>query len=226
MDIREKLISEIKVYPHENTLRLIYNDQLQCEDVLQEEYHKWRERQTAKEDDLAMQIMMYESYFDDMCIEKDSIVGKYLVDRKISVECFMLEPNYYKFVIADTKNDSETDLCTRTLRIDPKAVNNKNIILHEMLHAHEHVLSLKNPIFKDIITLELYKHLKEKIPELDNIISAHAEFKHNIELTEIGGYHSILFLLKSLDLDLRCNNKLLTVFGYDYNRWLTDAKII
>ena len=90
-------------------------------------------------------------------------------------------------------------------------MDDKNIILHEMIHAHEHILSLVNPLLKETLIVELYKHLFPKFKDLDCIIYNHANISHNSDLARLGGYHGLL------DLDFRCGNEPFTIFGYDYN---------
>ena len=165
-----------------------------------------------------------------MCIAKSSIMGKYLDTPQGSLKedtyHFGIDAHYYKFIVTETTENGETDIFVRTIKINPQFVDDKNIILHEMIHAHEHILSLVNPLLKETLIVELYKHLFPKFKDLDYIIYNHANISHNSELTELGGYHGLLFMLKSLDLDFRCGNEPFTIFGYDYNRTFTELNLI
>ncbi len=173
---------------------------------------------------------MYENLFDDMCIAKSSIMGKYLDTPQGSLKedtyHFSIDAHYYKFIVTETTENGETDIFERTIKINPQFVDDKNIILHEMIHAHEHILSLVNPLLKETLIIELYKHLFPKFKDLDCIIYNHANISHNSDLAELGGYHGLLFMLKSLDLDFRCGNEPFTIFGYDYNRTFTELNLI
>ena len=70
------------------------------------------------------------------------------------------------------------------------------------------------------------KYLFPKFKDLDCIIYNHANISHNSDLAESGGYHGVLFMLKSLDLDFRCENEPFTIFGYDYNCTFAELNLI
>lgn len=230
MDIKKSIISAINNCSDTYTLNQIYNDTLRHNDILQKSYYKWIEQQTDEESNLHIRSIMFEDLFDDMCIAKSSVMGKYLDTSQGSLkedtDCFSLDAHYYKFVITETTENGETDIFKRTIKINPQFVNDKNIILHEMIHAHEHVLSLFSPILKETLILELYKQLFSKFKDLDCIIYNHANISHNADLAKTGGYHGLLFILKSLDLDFRCGNKPFTIFGYDYKRQFAELNLI
>lgn len=63
----------------------------------------------------------------------------------------------------------------------------------------------------------LYKDLRNKIPQLDEIITGHAHLLTGSTIYRSGGLHDILFLLKSFDLDIRMGYSLGTVFAYGYD---------
>ena len=100
---------------------------------------------------------------------------------------------------------------TQTLAIDSKHVT-PDTILHEMIHLHEDVLLELSPYYRDVVFYELYKTVKERIPLLDEIIEQHG---HLSVMTRVfGGLHSMLFLLKSFEIDMYHSWKLGTTFGY------------
>ena len=230
MDLKKTIISTINNCTDVSTLNYIYNDILKNNDILKKEYDKWVEQQTDEIGNLHINALMYENLFDDMCIAKSSIMGKYLDTPQGSLKedtyHFSIDAHYYKFIVTETTENGETDIFERTIKINPQFVDDKNIILHEMIHAHEHILSLVNPLLKETLIVELYKHLFPKFKDLDCIIYNHANISHNSDLAELGGYHGLLFMLKSLDLDLRCGNEPFTIFGYDYNRTFTELNLI
>ena len=80
-----------------------------------------------------------------------------------------------------------------------------------MIHAYEGALDWA---FQQILLTCLYKDLSRKIDNLDGrlVENCHASILRQNAL--IGGCHSVLFYLKSLDLDLRCGFELGTVWGY------------
>lgn len=230
MDLKKATISAINNCTDASTLNYIYNDILKNNDILKKEYNKWVEQQTDEISNLHINALMYENLFDDMCIAKSSIMGKYLDTPQGSLKedtyHFSIDAHYYKFIVTETTENGETDIFERTIKINPQFVDDKNIILHEMIHAHEHILSLVNPLLKETLIVELYKHLFPKFKDLDCIIYNHANISHNSDLAELGGYHGLLFMLKSLDLDFRCGNEPFTIFGYDYNRTFTALNLI
>jgi len=87
-------------------------------------------------------------------------------------------------------------------------------ILHEMIHLHEYVVNQLPMYWHDTLYWALYKNLRDKIPELDNIITGHAHLLNESVLYKKGGLHDILFLLKSFDLDIRMRYPLGTVISY------------
>ena len=83
-----------------------------------------------------------------------------------------------------------------------------------MIHAYEFILSQKIPMLHEYLTLALYKKLSPLINDLDKRLSEHGEMYGQYRVTSSGGYHGLLFYLKSLDLDIRCGYSLGTVCGY------------
>lgn len=102
----------------------------------------------------------------------------------------------------------------QTLTVAPQQLDDDGTILHEMIHLHEYVINDLPLYFHDMVYWALYKDLKKKIPELDDIITGHAHLLTGSRLYSSGGLHDILFLLKSFDLDIRMGYPLGTVFGY------------
>ena len=102
----------------------------------------------------------------------------------------------------------------QTLIVTPKKLEDDCTILHELIHLHEFVINSLAMYIHDMVYWALYKDLKNKIPELDNIITGHAHMLTGTILCEEGGEHDILFLLKSFDLDIRMGYPLGTVFAY------------
>ena len=87
-----------------------------------------------------------------------------------------------------------------------------------MIHAHEQIIKdFKYRIFSENLLLQLYNKLSHKIENLDDIIKSHSEFIHQSDMAVNSGEHGLLFLLKSLDLDIRFGFPLGTVFGYGYD---------
>ncbi len=91
-----------------------------------------------------------------------------------------------------------------------------SVILHELIHLHEFVLlDERVPLnYRDMYIWALYQQVRKRIPDLDTLIEEHAHSLTQTVLCEAGGFHGILFLLKSFELDMRMGYKLGTVFGY------------
>ena len=64
-------------------------------------------------------------------------MGKYLGAPQGSLKedtyHFSIDAHYYKFIVTETTENGETDIYERT--INPQFVDDKNIILHEMILA-------------------------------------------------------------------------------------------
>lgn len=101
-----------------------------------------------------------------------------------------------------------------SLKVDPRHIDDDDVILHEMIHMHEFVLEIYPTYYHDAILYSLYHDLRSKIEDLDRRMEYQGHIVKQEELTQFGGVHDLLFLLKSFDLDLRMNYPLGTVFGY------------
>ncbi|MBD5495441.1 MAG: hypothetical protein HDR12_14040 [Lachnospiraceae bacterium] len=229
MDYKKLIIETINKIDDEQTLSIIYNDNLSDyhnEDSIIQLYNDWLHNQTDAEFDLMMEIMFQEKLFDDMCFSKESITGDYLLrnGKHMTFETGLaIDEQHFRFIVEHiAKYDAYTDINSRKIVVDKKQIKNKSTILHEMIHAHEYILQKETPILKEIVLIELYKDLKPKLAnrkiDLDTWIFNHSNIPHNIELANSGCEHDTLFFLKSIDLDIRCGFELLTVFGYDYTR--------
>lgn len=91
----------------------------------------------------------------------------------------------------------------QTIIVPPEALKNDSTILHELIHLHEFVLNGLPLYYHDMVYWALYKDLRNKIPQLDEIITGHAHLLTGSTIYRSGGLHDILFLLKSFDLDIR-----------------------
>ena len=124
--------------------------------------------------------------------------------------------NGFNVYIKDLDEDvgGQTDCKNKNIFINSNYSEDKATILHEMIHAHEVILASRESFYHDILLLSLYNDLREKITDIDKKILAHTYAINGEIISEQGGSHNILFLLKSFDLDLRCGFELGTVCGY------------
>ena len=102
------------------------------------------------------------------------------------------------------------DYKSKIIRINKKTVSEKkelkNILIHEMIHAYECALP---PTAQQLLVLFLYQKLSKRLGKrkLDKIITIDQHLILNV--------HTLLFLLKSLTIDLARKLPLGTIFGYD-----------
>ena len=97
-------------------------------------------------------------------------------------------------------------------------LDDETVIAHELIHLHETILEEYLPYACDIVLWALYQDLKTKIENLDEIITRYLPLLNVRDINWEGGKHDLLFMVKSLDLDLRLGKELGTVFGYGQNR--------
>ena len=193
------------------------------------EYSSWWDNRTA--DEIKLQMICYEceeKYFNDMTMQIDSIaydIVEVLQDMYDYIP-FGLDGLCVRFFVVDGFDDPDTlgqyDIKNRTISVKKENLDNKGVILHEMLHFYLCRIEEINHAISEYLLLKFYEDLKKKIPSLDSIILSHADIYTLHHLESYGGRHGILFLLKSLDLDLRCGYKLGTVFGYGKEEELSD----
>ena len=177
-------------------------------------------------------ISFAKMYFEDMLFEKDSIVDKFFWDEVDGEKEDLLldlrdslseEVHNYQYVVGEVKGGrGDVNQRTRTVTIAPECTSDDSVLLHELIHVFEsyyetHVGFLT---FHDVLLISLYNDLKGKLSisnpdvDLDGLIWKRANAESAILLVMQGGEHGVLFLLKSLDLDLRLGYPLETVFGY------------
>ena len=138
----------------------------------------------------------------------------YYLDAPDEIEYF--DYSFFTFSVKPLSEDcvgyffpAEQELC-----IASAFIGNDAAILHEMIHLHEFVLDCAPSFCHDMAFWGLYTQLRERIPQLDEIISANSFMLTQESVYELGGTHDLLFLLKSFDLDIRKGYPLGTVFAY------------
>lgn len=195
------------------------------ENQLFQKYNEWFTNRTSEEYELQGDILEYEDeYFEDITFKEGSIcyeIAKLVFD---TYDNFYLDlgSRYYRYYVSNELEENicgTTNLIEHTIIISKKCRKDKSAILHEMLHAYEYIVQSEHPILCEVLLLALYNKLKSTVPNLDELIKRHSELYGQFELTEFGGYHGVLFYLKSLDLDIRCGYKLGTVCGYGRNEY-------
>jgi len=215
-----------------------YKTQQEHLDKLSNLHKEWMKNMSHDEKRLFDLIHEYEEkYFCDFTFEKGSVVTPYLkcdfmYDNEWVEE--YAEPSHqlssltlacYRFMVEDVKmrDGSEAagqaNLKDRIITIPHKYIEDKTVVLHEMIHGYEGILNNVKKVYREILIICLYKDLRPKIKDLDSRLEKNSQL-HFGDITRIqGGEHDLLFCLKSLDLDLRCNYKLGTVCGYGSDKY-------
>ena len=152
--------------------------------------------------------------------EDGNFAERFLLPKSELIEAFTYADFRYKS--NPSINRSTFNAVTQTISIATGAVDDDHVILHEMIHLHEYFLNQLPTYYRDMYFWTLYKDLQEKIPSLDTIIESHANLFNVSVLETEGGVHDILFLLKSLDLDIKKGYRLGTVFAYGYTKLLAS----
>lgn len=177
-------------------------------------------------------------YFMDMLFKKDTCSGSLLKvrsdnsDKSTSenIESVIEELEYYGYndfkVKIESMEDCDAyyDVEEKYICISPKSINDDSTILHEMIHLHENLLDEQPKYFHDCLLWALYSHLKGQFDNLDELITENVHIINEKKIYDKGGNHDILFLLKSLDLDIRMGYPMGTVFGYDMVKKLEGLK--
>lgn len=180
-------------------------------------------------DNLMLKLTEFdELYFEDMLLYPNSFMGKY-INPKMTRLGTLLESNNISIIIEDQLKyevDAYFDEEEFAIYITTSNAADETTLLHEMIHAHEILLSKMSSTLRDSFVIELYKHLKTRISMLDELILFHSYLDNIIKMKEISVEHSLLFFLKSLDLDLKTNKELLTTFGYNYKDAYKECKIL
>ena len=200
-------------------------------------FDEWFMEMTPQEKRLAELVYEYEEkYFADFCFKPESIIepfveykrkhpanGEWVKNRvTLPYEITSLAYSYYRMKVEELDEGvgGMTNVKDRVIIIPPNNIDRKNIVLHEMIHAYLAVLC--KSFFshhREVLFFCLYKDLLRKIPELDERIMFHSCEVNRNRIERRGGEHGILFLLKSLDLDLKCGFKLGTVCGNGHDEF-------
>ncbi len=192
-------------------------------DELSDKYNSWWNKRTKETYDLHVRVLELDDiYFQDLMFKsleladyttfygEDGTEYDFADDRNLS-----LADNQYTYHIKDLENyEGLCDRCNHSITISRECLSDDNVIIHEMIHAHENILNEKLPFMKEIIFLELYKKLLEKDIDIDNRIKSHANLLSGTEIAIRGGSHSVFFFLKSLEIDIKRNLKPGTICGY------------
>lgn len=147
MDIKRKLIEDIEKLTDERMIEYIYTNVLEKTDILNQKYHEWKKSQTEKEKSLEKLVGALEYLFEDMYFGHKSITGDYMLrnERHLSFNPpLKLDKQYFCLAVNSIEEHEEkaayTDIISRKIVVDERHINDKSLILHEMIHAYEFIL--------------------------------------------------------------------------------------
>lgn len=180
-------------------------------------YTEWWATKTKEESEVIDKAYDYEEeYFSDLRLidYKDELFAVKIFDDQKFIDSFEGEDILYKLTIGDGWRfklvDYDDETCGGLTSFPEKLVeisnkyNNKDTLLHEMIHIYE--LILKSYQLDDFVLLKLYDELLPKIKNLKKLMNLdkHIAFKE----------HSLLFILKSIKLALKLGYNLGTIYAY------------
>ena len=198
-----------------------------------ERFIEWEKSTSSNNKKLHDRLYDFGDYFSDMLFEEGTSAGEFIkcqskmdndwqddvIDRPDEFVNFSY--SYFKTKVEPCKNrGGYFDAKEQCLCISTENLEKDDVILHEMIHLHEYVLNEHPLFYHDTLLWSLYFDLRKKINNLDNVIMEHAYILNEQSIYNRGGLHDVLFLLKSLDLDMRMGYQLGTVFGYEMEEQL------
>jgi hypothetical protein len=156
------------------------------------------------------ELTKYEILEDGNLIET---YGDLVLDLGLEI-CGNNPASWWRFSIVenpDPDNKEVAGVCygkERIIKISEQHKDDDITLLHELIHAYEVMLGQYSR-FEQFLVLKLYEKLLPRIPNLMElvILDNHRDL--------IVQQHNPLFMLKSLDLDLRLEKTLGTVYSYE-----------
>lgn len=193
--------------------------------------YEWFQQASEQDKFLANRVMELGEFFDDMQFKAGSSTQDFVMCKmkisnapdwidspvRLPDELEYFDYCYFWYSVTEYDNPDTIgrfDREKKELSISQSHIENNTVILHEMIHLHEYVISVLPLFYHDAILISLYNDLLKAIPDLPQRIMEHGHILNEQDLYELGGLHDILFLLKSFDLDLKMGYRLGTVFGY------------
>ena len=176
--------------------------------------------------ELSSEALTYEDrYFKDMTMQSKSIMESFMystetedgkkIRRSFDDGSQIISLSDWRFVEKKLRKfDGHCDYQNLEIAIKqglPKE-ERKTAFLHEMIHAYEAELY---DIMKEILLLILYRNLVKRLGAKK--VHSLLQKANKDEFWERG--HSLLFTLKSFDLDVRLKLPFGSVFGYEKEKW-------
>ena len=173
---------------------------------------EWDKSASCEEKVLYERILELSEYFEDMLFEEECESGFFIPEEIIG---FSYTYSTYRIKKLPEKIAGYYNVQEQELAIDIQYATNDNVILHEMIHLHEAYIAKLPIYYHERLLWKLYQKLKLRISNIDDVISKFMDLVNLQDMQLKGGAHSLLFCLKSFDLDIKVKNPLGTVMGYD-----------
>ena len=200
-----------------------------CRRIADEEFLKWMSTMSEEDKLLRNKAIDFEDrYFKDMMLETYSkTLNRHEILDRVTGEWISYESKFdfdlsvAKWIIKyDNNLGTAQGMCEglmRRIRIKSNQIADENIVLlHELIHAFEFNLREACEYYCQYVTLRLYDKLKKREKNLLRLINKDMH-RHYIE-------HSLLFMLKSIDLDIRLKKPLGTVYSYGRTKLYSGRK--
>ena len=185
-----------------------------------QKYVKWMRSRTPAEMELHREAFEFESkYFSDLCLTSPRVLKNLLQYEvqdheggwitgsdavQVGIDGWILR---YRRFPENTLGQCNWKTKTLAIRTELPESERTATLLHEMIHVYEYQLS---QVIREWLLLDLYKQLSKRISpaKLDWYLKTGSHVMVSVS------QHSLLFLLKSLDIDLRRKWEPGTCFGY------------
>lgn len=201
-------------------------------------FREWQDNRSEQEKILVEKVLTFEEeYFTDMTLEeyKEELGG--YIDEDGDEDVIEIVPEGYlsvaRWIIKVVPSIdpceggtvlAQCDIFEKTMSVSEKYKNDDITILHEMIHAYEQMLKEYNDSLREFLILKLYNKLLPLIPNLDEVITKDSHVLVKEGFLDSQKEHTILFLLKSLELDLRLDKPLGTVYAYKRDKIFSATK--
>ena len=187
---------------------------------------------TEAEEILNSKVLEYEkAYFEDMTFQPGSIAGDIFVECEQQIFSKLKHREYWdipgagfhlsikKYTFKIKKMRGADGMFVRRkglIFIRPEYSSNRNVILHEMIHAYDWTLDLCFPYpLRDVLIIRLFDELKNRIANLDKLLMTFCHYPRQYRVINgREGEHGVLFFLKSLDLEIRLDLPIGTISGF------------
>ncbi len=179
------------------------------------------------EEELFSKVCGFKEFYDDMLFLEGSTTYGFVDGKDEHSPLHVLwrfDYDFFLYEVAAYQNMETAgsfDWLSYTLYIAPQDLHNDPVILHEMIHLHEFALEKLPKHYRDTVLYCLYKDLSAKIENLDELLMKYGHAARLDAISNKGGEHSLLFILKSFDLDRRYSRRIGkpvqfgTVLGYE-----------